>query len=196
MARSKSKRRATECPSCDAELPDGAVLCVECGYHLERGEHLQTKKKRFSRRWDLGPNLPAQIGIAVLAVIAAVVCTVMYWPIGALALLGPVAVIAALGLFGKTLLIQRQSSGELLLTVIRRFFFVPMVTAQVDLGSYDAVYTSFVADDESESYFVELRGRRAPRLVVYNGGDHGTMKEILDCLQFDAGLEIRRDTDD
>lgn len=31
---------ATECPSCGADLPRGARLCVECGYNLETGEQL------------------------------------------------------------------------------------------------------------------------------------------------------------
>jgi hypothetical protein len=30
----------TECPSCGAELPRGARLCVECGYNLETGEQV------------------------------------------------------------------------------------------------------------------------------------------------------------
>lgn len=28
------------CPSCSAELPAGAVLCVQCGYHLVLKKHL------------------------------------------------------------------------------------------------------------------------------------------------------------
>ena len=28
------------CPACSAELPAGAVLCVQCGYHLVLKKHL------------------------------------------------------------------------------------------------------------------------------------------------------------
>src|SRR5258706_8543498 len=28
------------CPSCGADLPSGAVLCVKCGYHLVLGKHM------------------------------------------------------------------------------------------------------------------------------------------------------------
>jgi hypothetical protein len=30
----------TVCPSCKIELPDNAVLCVGCGFHLKDGMHL------------------------------------------------------------------------------------------------------------------------------------------------------------
>ena len=28
------------CPACNADLPDGAVLCVQCGYHLVLKKHI------------------------------------------------------------------------------------------------------------------------------------------------------------
>jgi len=28
------------CPACNAELPAGAILCVQCGYHLVLKKHL------------------------------------------------------------------------------------------------------------------------------------------------------------
>lgn len=28
------------CPSCNADLPSGAVLCVQCGYHLQLKKHM------------------------------------------------------------------------------------------------------------------------------------------------------------
>ncbi|MBT3191710.1 MAG: zinc-ribbon domain-containing protein [Verrucomicrobia bacterium] len=31
------------CPECQAELADGAVLCVHCGYHLKLGKKISTE---------------------------------------------------------------------------------------------------------------------------------------------------------
>ncbi len=28
------------CPSCGTDLPSGAVLCVQCGYHLQLKKHM------------------------------------------------------------------------------------------------------------------------------------------------------------
>ena len=30
------------CPSCNVELPEDAILCVSCGYHLLQRKHLET----------------------------------------------------------------------------------------------------------------------------------------------------------
>src|SRR5687767_6454599 len=34
------------CPSCSAELPPNAVLCVKCGYHLQMGRRLGAQGAR------------------------------------------------------------------------------------------------------------------------------------------------------
>ena len=33
----------SQCPSCGASLPEGAVLCVQCGFHLQEGKRLTTE---------------------------------------------------------------------------------------------------------------------------------------------------------
>jgi len=30
------------CPHCSNELPENAVLCIQCGYHLKLGQHIET----------------------------------------------------------------------------------------------------------------------------------------------------------
>lgn len=32
--------KSPTCPSCGADLPSGAVLCVQCGYHLQLKKHM------------------------------------------------------------------------------------------------------------------------------------------------------------
>jgi hypothetical protein len=34
----EDKEHVQHCPACDAEMSDHAILCVECGYHLETGK--------------------------------------------------------------------------------------------------------------------------------------------------------------
>ncbi len=37
-------RSRNSCPKCKATLAEEAILCVHCGYHLEKGKALQTKR--------------------------------------------------------------------------------------------------------------------------------------------------------
>jgi Zn finger protein HypA/HybF involved in hydrogenase expression len=32
------------CPECKTKLPPDAVLCVQCGFHLQKGKRLSTKR--------------------------------------------------------------------------------------------------------------------------------------------------------
>ena len=53
------------CPSCSVELPEDAILCVSCGYHLSQRRHLaaavgdsQSETREVSR--DVNPYLSPQ----------------------------------------------------------------------------------------------------------------------------------------
>lgn len=35
-------RTGDSCPNCNAELPENAVLCVQCGYNIQTGQRMQT----------------------------------------------------------------------------------------------------------------------------------------------------------
>ncbi|MDA7951771.1 MAG: hypothetical protein MPJ24_09830 [Pirellulaceae bacterium] len=41
--KSYSKAAGTACPSCSSQLEVGAVLCVHCGFHLEKRKKLKAK---------------------------------------------------------------------------------------------------------------------------------------------------------
>ncbi len=40
----QAARSRHNCPQCKTTLAAEAVLCVNCGYHLEKGKALQTKR--------------------------------------------------------------------------------------------------------------------------------------------------------
>jgi hypothetical protein len=86
----------SRCPSCQAELAQGAVLCVACGYHLEKKIRLGTehapqettkKKKKKNKKgkrylWGIlhGGNAMALCTLAgfMLAVILAIVLGIIF----------------------------------------------------------------------------------------------------------------------
>ena len=45
-----AEQSAAKCPSCKAVLAAGAVICVKCGFDVERGKQIKTKK--FAGRGD------------------------------------------------------------------------------------------------------------------------------------------------
>ena len=54
------KAGGTACPKCNAGMQRGAVLCVECGYHLETGEVLKTKFLKDDVEVDDGSTVALQ----------------------------------------------------------------------------------------------------------------------------------------
>jgi hypothetical protein len=189
-------QRKQTCPSCGTNVDRGAVLCIDCGYHLEKGEHLETKRKPFRRTWTQGLPLWAQIVVALILVIGSVVCVVVKGPkwawVGGVAILA----MAALSWSSRRVVVERTPQGNLQLILHGWIFFIPLVHARADLSRYEAVYTSYYGDEESgDSYALQIRGHKVRSVVVWRGGNEQTMKEIVDCLQDDAGLEVRRADD-
>lgn len=39
------KANMRRCPGCGKSLANDAVLCIECGYHLEKGSQLKTMRE-------------------------------------------------------------------------------------------------------------------------------------------------------
>lgn len=51
---------AANCPVCDADLAANAVLCIQCGYHLERRQQVrvETSATRRGNALDANPYAP------------------------------------------------------------------------------------------------------------------------------------------
>ena len=61
---------ATKCPNCGADLPDGTVMCTQCGTNLQTGERFGTKvddgKKKKKKQTSKAP--PTGVIIAVVVI--------------------------------------------------------------------------------------------------------------------------------
>lgn len=51
MTDTSSDADVSRCPSCDSEVGEDAVLCISCGYHLQKGAHLEVDSRRERRHW-------------------------------------------------------------------------------------------------------------------------------------------------
>jgi hypothetical protein len=187
-------RDANACPSCDAILPADAVLCVECGYHLLKKKHLETKKKRVRRSWDVGPTPAAQVALIVLILLVPLGVEIVrqfedWW---VLIIAPPVALIATV--FGYRLILDRDNKGKWRLTRHGWFFFQPIGKVVLDLSRYEALYTDFLqgGEDEGGVYVLELRGDRVPAVVIYRGNKERFARELMDMMQYQVGLRIER----
>ena len=67
--------RWTHCPDCGADLADDAVLCVQCGLHLQTGEVLMTehrRRRRPRRSWDGDRPVKARVRLSIGIVLASI----------------------------------------------------------------------------------------------------------------------------
>jgi predicted nucleic acid-binding Zn ribbon protein len=191
----KKKPTQTECPECGTELAEGAVLCVECGYHLEEERFLTTRKKRFRRTWQLGLSLVPQVIVAGLMLVGCVVATVMLGPIWSLLFLAAIVIQFVISLTGKRVVIQRTPKGNLELTVNGWLMFFPVVFARINLKHYDTAYTYYEGDGDYEFYTLKIQGDDVPAYTVYSGGSQDLMKEFADVMQYEGKMTIRRGRD-
>jgi hypothetical protein len=90
--------------------------------------------------------------------------------------------------------VHRGEEGELTLTRTRRVLFIPLGTSVLDLDGYEAVVTDYVrgGEDNSDLFYLELRGKDKRTVRIYDGGDEGTMKAIVDMLREVAHLRVER----
>jgi hypothetical protein len=180
------------CPHCEAALPDGAVLCVNCGYHLEKGERLRTVRQRLRRTWETGLTSPARLGGLAVVVLGGVAFAVFvaggWWCLPLCAVVG--LVLAALG---SRIVLERDRSGRPWLTVHGWFLLLPVRKRVIDLRRCDSVLLDYAGNDEAETYYVEVDGKKFSRPIrVYAGSSERVMREITDALQEVAGLEVKR----
>lgn len=63
---------ATKCPNCGADLPDGTVMCTQCGTNLQTGERFGTKvddgKKKKKKKTSKAPPTGVIIAVVVIGV--------------------------------------------------------------------------------------------------------------------------------
>jgi hypothetical protein len=185
------------CPSCDAALPDDAVLCVECGYHLLKQKHLKTRVQKPRARgtrqaWDVGMTPAAQVGlmVVILLVPAGIELARGWEEWWVLLLAPPVALLATL--FGYRMILDRDDKGRWLLTRHGWFCFRPTSPVVTDLSEYKALYTDYVESEDGGVYVLELRGERARPVILYQGGNERFAKTLMDTMQYDVGLRIER----
>jgi hypothetical protein len=146
-----------KCPNCDQDMPEAAVLCIECGYNVQTGQKLDTVRERFHREWPSDLSLPARVVLAV--------CLELFFLLGFL-FLPPLAasfifvisipvVVLFLGTF-ETLTLTRQDDGRSLATVLLRVGFYPWGRRVHDLDDYRSIVLDRKPGDISALVWVAL----------------------------------------
>ena len=202
------------CPECDAGLPEGAVLCVNCGYHLEKGKRLKTRhgKRAPGVAWDADLDwnprfgrVTVGIGLqAGLVVTAALLACFGRGPDGVRIewvilgfLLGTLLIWTLVGTFTRVRL-ARDHKGAPILVLFRRLLFIPRGQTVYPLARYKAVYTDYaVAQGKSraEYYRLYLGGEYRddmPLVLILFTTNDDKMRELCDVLKEAANLSINR----
>ena len=189
---------AAVCPGCQTDMLPGAVVCLECGYHLKDGKRLRTVREPLARHWDNGLT-PGQRLLGLAAVLAGTALVVLHgwlrrsrvewwW------LLGFAAVYALITL-GWTfrITLARDQQGRLRLTKRQWVCFVPVSRWSVNVSKYRCVWLDHAAGEDTDFYTLELAGDHGQTPVtVYRGANEEVMKDLADALRDLAGLRIER----
>ncbi len=187
--------RVRKCPSCKTPLDEDAVLCVDCGYHLEKKKHLKTVSKRVELFWDNRLPLAVQIGIGVVAV-AVIVGAILLKDLEMAARLIIIAITLVLGAtplgFVWRLTLVKDRKGRPFLRKKYWFCFLPIYSRDYNLQNYNAVLMDYHEVEDHEYFIMQLRHKDGSLFTIYRGGDEKTMHSLADALKDWADLALER----
>lgn len=135
-----------KCPKCCFMLPPGSVLCVRCGYHLERREKVARTFHPMERVWETTASHPTRL-IAYLSCEGAALVlglTAVFWAGADLGVF-----LSAFFLFSGMLAflfgtfdrihLTRNTRGRVQLTKTWRVAFFPLAPQAIDVRSYEGI---------------------------------------------------------
>jgi hypothetical protein len=136
------------CPECLRPLEPKAVLCVACGYHLQRRKKVTRTFKPLERHWESGPTLAVRwrsylicVGIASVLGLPVALLDGELWSYLLGSWLMLVVLLAfILGTFDEMDL-QRNEKGKITLTKTWRVCFVKQRPEKLPLGQFQGVVT-------------------------------------------------------
>ncbi|MGL4552019.1 MAG: hypothetical protein ACRC33_12640 [Gemmataceae bacterium] len=134
-----------KCPKCKAELPEGGVVCVKCGYNRKTKKQAERRYTTIDREWESDRPLASRLmwlGAAqAFHVVLGVVCywqfeTVMpavisWFPLTAM-------LCFLLGTYDRIRL-TRDTKGRVRVEKQWRFAFVPLKPEKTDVRGYEGV---------------------------------------------------------
>ncbi len=90
--------------------------------------------------------------------------------------------------------VERSEHGDLLLTVRRWLFFIPLGIHYLELKDYSTLYTDFTpgTDRVPDYYYLDMEGTKVPLIHLYTGTDDEKMREMIEMLQGAASLTVER----
>jgi hypothetical protein len=199
---------ASSCPGCGAAMAAGAVLCIDCGYHLGKGAHLKTRHKRLRRVWDAGRTLARRLlaFIGVLLFGGALAMRLMdspfwgwAWAPAAVIVAAAVLLLTPLG-FQWRVVLESDPRGGFRLSKRQWVCLMPLGGWSIRLDGQDRAYIDFVFTGRDRwgrktgGYYTlgVARGRSDAPFVVYRGGNERLMQDIADGLHDLAGLRLER----
>jgi hypothetical protein len=168
-----------------SRLPAGAVLCVNCGYHLGLGRRIKTRHERLRRVWEPSRSLPKRVVMFAALLIFGGFFAIALWNSESWWLAwAPLAAICVTGVllltplrFHRRIVLQRDSHGHFRLSKREWICLIPIVRWSIRLDGQDKAYIDFVPGRDrwgrETGYFTlsVARDRHDAPYMVYQGGD-------------------------
>lgn len=135
----------TLCPSCNAELPAEAELCVSCGFDLKKKEKRKREYQSIERSWQMGwPMSTRRVCTIVVSITTLfIACVSAYFQGNWMLFLGPwflstVMLVFLLGTFNRVDL-SRNVKGRSRITNTIWICFVQREPTMLKMGDFDGI---------------------------------------------------------
>lgn len=187
------------CPGCKAVMAINQVVCLNCGFHLEKGNKVRRRHKEIRQSWDEGLPRKTRMVLSVILSIGFVLAGIATsetghtGPIGAfiMVLIASSQVLYLLGTHGQLELV-RNSKGRITLTRKYWIAFAPMKSETVAVDGHDGLKLIQTAQAGTIEYIIGiilLIPFVFPAICWYLAVIQGTTFEV--ALTKDMGRSVR-----
>jgi len=186
------------CPGCGKVMESSQIICIECGYHIEKGNKVHRKHTPLNRNWIEGLDRNLRIFyatistfcLALFAIITSQIGLIDVFSASFLVFLTSIQVSYLVGTYGMCAL-HRNSKGKI--TVSRRLWlsFIQINKKNISLEGHDGIkliQTAHAGTIEYLILFVLLIPFIFPAIIWYFAVIEGTIFEV--ALTRDMGRSV------
>ena len=186
------------CPGCGKVMESSQIICISCGYHIEKGNKVRRKHATLNRNWIEGPNRNLRLFCATISTFCLIIIAIGTSQSGfiesfsacTMVFLASIQVSYLVGTYGMCAL-HRNSKGKI--TVSRKVWlsFIQINTKHIPLEGHDGIkliQTANAGTIEYLIFFILFIPFIFPAIIWYFAVIQGTIFEV--SLTKDMGRSV------
>lgn len=186
------------CPGCGKIMESVQIVCLNCGYHIDKGNKLRRKHVVISRQWIEGLNKNTRIMIAIASFFLFVLVSIATINLGYVDLMhsctalffASLQIVYLTGTYG-TCLLNRSSKGKVIIARITWVGFIPISNKIIPSEGHDGIKLTQAAHAGTIEYlifFILFIPFIFPAIIWYFSVIQGTTFEV--ALTKDMGRSV------